>query len=153
MACSKRQQFWECFLQEGFLLFLICTLLSLVFQTSGLCLYRDLERQEGQNGNDQAKDTKWEHRERRKKEAGQPGQSWHTRQQISPLLPPRPPGHSLLGGLGETLCIWNCLLLLLFSCSSCSTLCDPVDCSIAGFLQTHVHGVSDAIQPSQWVSS
>ena len=40
---------------------------------------------------------------------------------------------------------------------SCPTLCDPVDCSIPGFpvlhhlpkpAQTHVHWVSDAIQPS-----
>ena len=40
---------------------------------------------------------------------------------------------------------------------SCSTLCDPVDCSISGipvhhqlreFTQTHVHWVGDAIQPS-----
>ena len=40
---------------------------------------------------------------------------------------------------------------------SCLTLCDPVDCSSPGFLvnhqlpelaQTHVHRVSDAIQPS-----
>ena len=40
---------------------------------------------------------------------------------------------------------------------SCPTLCDPMDCSTPGFIvhhqllelaQTHVHGVSDAIQPS-----
>ena len=40
---------------------------------------------------------------------------------------------------------------------SCPTLCDPMDCSMPGspvlhylleFAQTHVHGVSDAIQPS-----
>ena len=40
---------------------------------------------------------------------------------------------------------------------SCLTLCDPMDCSTAGFLvlhhhpefaQTHLHWVSDAIQPS-----
>ena len=40
---------------------------------------------------------------------------------------------------------------------SCLTLCDPMDCSMAGFpvhhqlpepTQTHVHWVSDAIQPS-----
>ena len=40
---------------------------------------------------------------------------------------------------------------------SCPTLCDPMDCSTPGFpvlrclpefAQTHVHGVSDAIQPS-----
>ena len=40
---------------------------------------------------------------------------------------------------------------------SCTTLCDPIDCSMPGlpvhhqlleFTQTHVHWVSDAIQPS-----
>ena len=40
---------------------------------------------------------------------------------------------------------------------SCLTLCDPMDCSIPGlpvhhqlleFTQTHVHRVSDAVQPS-----
>ena len=45
---------------------------------------------------------------------------------------------------------------------SCQTLCDPMDCSTPGlpvhhqlpdFTQTHVHWVSDAIQPSHPVSS
>ena len=45
---------------------------------------------------------------------------------------------------------------------SCATLCDPMDCSTPGFpvhhqlpelAQTHVHQVSDAIQPSRPVSS
>ena len=45
---------------------------------------------------------------------------------------------------------------------SCSTLCDPMDCSTPGFpvhhqllelTQTHVHQVSDAIQPSDPLSS
>ena len=45
---------------------------------------------------------------------------------------------------------------------SCPTLCDPMDCSTPGFpvyhqllelAQTHVHGVGDAIQPSQPLSS
>ena len=45
---------------------------------------------------------------------------------------------------------------------SCLTLCDPMDCSMTGFLvhhqlleltQTHVHWVSDAIQPSHLWSS
>ena len=44
----------------------------------------------------------------------------------------------------------------------CSTLCDPMDCStlgfpalhyLPGFAQTHVHWVSDAIQPSHPLSS
>ena len=44
----------------------------------------------------------------------------------------------------------------------CTTLCDPMDCSMPGFpvhhqllefTQTHVHRVSDAIQPSHPVSS
>ena len=45
---------------------------------------------------------------------------------------------------------------------SCLTLCDPIDCSMPGFLvhhqlqeltQTHVHWVGDAIQPSHPLSS
>ena len=45
---------------------------------------------------------------------------------------------------------------------SCLTLCDPTDCSMPGFpvhhqlselVQTHVHWVSDAIQPSHPLSS
>ena len=44
---------------------------------------------------------------------------------------------------------------------SCPTLCDPMDCSMPGFhvhhhhpeLQTHVHCVGDAIQPSHPLSS
>ena len=45
---------------------------------------------------------------------------------------------------------------------SCLTLCSPMDCSTPGFpvhhqlpefTQTHVHGVGDAIQPSQPLSS
>ena len=45
---------------------------------------------------------------------------------------------------------------------SCLTLCDPMNCSTPGFpvhhqllefTQTHVHGVSDAIQPSHPLSS
>ena len=45
---------------------------------------------------------------------------------------------------------------------SCLTVCNPVDCSTSGFplhrqllefIQTHVHCVSDAIQPSHTLSS
>ena len=45
---------------------------------------------------------------------------------------------------------------------SCLTLCDPMNCSTPGlpvhhqlpkFIQTHVHRVSDAIQPSHPLSS
>ena len=45
---------------------------------------------------------------------------------------------------------------------SCPTLCDPMNCSMSGlpvhhqlpeFTQTHVHRVSDAIQPSHPLSS
>ena len=45
---------------------------------------------------------------------------------------------------------------------SCPTLCDPMDCStpgfpahhqLLGFIQTHVHRVRDAIQPSHPLSS
>ena len=59
----------------------------------------------------------------------------------------------------------NCFLLLdQFSSvtQSCLTLCNPLDCSAPGFpvhhqllelAQTHVHRVSDAIQPSYPLSS
>ena len=49
-----------------------------------------------------------------------------------------------------------------FSCQSCPTLCDPMNLSTPGlpvhhqlpeFTQTHVHQVSDAIQPSHLLSS
>ena len=52
-------------------------------------------------------------------------------------------------------CIVTCCCLVT---RSCLTLCDPIDCSTPGFpvlhhlpelAQTHVHWVSDAIQPSQ----
>ena len=52
----------------------------------------------------------------------------------------------------EGFCWWCCS-----AAQSCPTLCDPMDCSMAGFLvlhhvpelvQTHVHWVGDAIQPS-----
>ena len=64
-----------------------------------------------------------------------------------------------------------CLFILYriaFSCMVCSvakfcpTLCDPMDCNMPGFpvhhqlpelAQTHVHHVSDAIQPSHSLSS
>ena len=41
---------------------------------------------------------------------------------------------------------------------SCPTLCKPMDCSMPGFpvnhlAQTHVHRVSDAIQPSHPLKS
>ena len=51
---------------------------------------------------------------------------------------------------------------LLFSCSVCPTLCNPMDCSTPGFpvihhllelAQTHVHRVGDPIQPSHPLSS
>ena len=70
-----------------------------------------------------------------------------------------------------TLCFWSISLIsfpkksaVQFSLvpQSCPTLCDPVDCSMPGFpvyhqllelAQTHVHQVSDAIQPSHPLSS
>ena len=56
------------------------------------------------------------------------------------------------------------LLIIQFSsvAQSCPTLCDPMNCSTPGlpvhhqlpeFTQTHVHRVSDAIQPSHPLSS
>ena len=59
-----------------------------------------------------------------------------------------------------------CPVALLFCCCSVAksypTLCEPMDCSVPGFCvfhhllelaQTHVHWVSDAIQPSHSLSS
>ena len=63
------------------------------------------------------------------------------------------------------LCMWHFVLLSVqFSsvCQSCPTLCDPMNCSTPGlpvhhqlweFTQTHIHRVSDAIQPSHPLSS
>ena len=58
-------------------------------------------------------------------------------------------------------CIWSSCLLKygvswLFSCPSCLTLCDPMDCSMQGvpsphhpeLAKVHVHCISNAIQPS-----
>ena len=54
--------------------------------------------------------------------------------------------------LFQSLCCCCCSVT-----ESCPTLCDPMDCSTTGFpvlhhlpkfVQTHVHWVSDAIQPS-----
>ena len=64
-------------------------------------------------------------------------------------LPSEPPGKPTWS--------YNCTLLLLFSCSVCPTLCNPMDFSTPGFpvlhylpefAQTHVYWVDDAIQPS-----
>ena len=61
--------------------------------------------------------------------------------------------------------LWDLIELCLHFSSvaqSCPTLCDPMDCSTLGllvhhqlpeFTQTHVHWVSDAIQPSYPLSS
>ena len=52
--------------------------------------------------------------------------------------------------------------MLLFNHQSCRTLCNPIDCNMPGFpvlhhlpelAQTHVHRVSDAIQPFHTLSS
>ena len=57
---------------------------------------------------------------------------------------------------------WIMVLRKVKVTKSCSTLCDPMDCSTPGFSvhhhlpefpQTHIHWVSDAIQPSHPLSS
>ena len=76
---------------------------------------------------------------------------------IAPLGPPAPTLPQLLGQL---------IIIYPISFSavaqSCSTLCDPMNLSMPGlpvhhqlpeFTQTHVHRVSDAIQPSHPLSS
>ena len=56
----------------------------------------------------------------------------------------------------------NIYMIVPSVCKSCLTLCDPMDCSTPGlpvhhqlpeFTQTHVHRISDAIQPSPPLSS
>ena len=62
-----------------------------------------------------------------------------------------------LGSPHMTICCFFCCSVT----KSCLTSCDPMDCSTASFpvlhcllefAQTHVHGVSDAIQPSHPLS-
>ena len=57
--------------------------------------------------------------------------------------------------------VQNSIILFSSVAQSCPTLCDPTDCSmpgfpihhqLLGFTQTHVHRVSDAIQPSHPLS-
>ena len=57
--------------------------------------------------------------------------------------------------------LWEALEICCLVAQLCLTLCDPVDCSMPGFPilhyllefdQTHVHWVSDAIQPSHPLS-
>ena len=65
----------------------------------------------------------------------------------------------------EPSCWWECKLVQLLPnqirsvAQSCPTLCDPMNCStpvhhkLLEFIQTHLHRVSDAIQPSHPLSS
>ena len=62
--------------------------------------------------------------------------------------------------LGEKL--WQTSVQFSSVAQSCPTLCDPMNCSTPGlpvrhqlpeYIQTHVHRVSDAIQPSHPLSS
>ena len=75
-------------------------------------------------------------------------------------------GNKHFGGQGWLLLEIHSLLFLIIQFSSvaqlCATLCDPMNCSTPGlpvhhqlpeFTQTHVHRVSDAIQPSHPLSS
>ena len=79
----------------------------------------------------------------------------------TPLMSP-----ALAGGFFTTSATWEALNALISQFSSvaqsCPTLCDPMDHSMTGlpvhrqlpeFTQTHVHWVSDAIQPSHPLSS
>ena len=72
--------------------------------------------------------------------------------------------NSILLLFGFELCMWAKSLSVQFSlvAQSCPTLCDPMNRSAPGlpvhhqfleFTQTHVHRVSDAIQPSHPLSS
>ena len=70
--------------------------------------------------------------------------------------------HNTNVALNTAFKIWEDLVHFSSVAQSCPTLCDPLDCSTAGipvhhqlpeFIQTHVHRVSDAIQPSHPLSS
>ena len=77
-----------------------------------------------------------------------------------------PPGSSVHGILQARILEWVALsyYALQFSsvAQSCPTLCDPMNCSMPGlrvhsqfseFTQTHIHQISDAIQPSHPLAS
>ena len=86
---------------------------------------------------------------------------WSRKWQPDPVfLPGKFHGLSSLGGYSP----WGCKESVQFSSvtQSCPTLCDPMNHSTPGlpvhhqlpeFTQTHVHQVSDAIQPSHPLSS
>ena len=84
---------------------------------------------------------------------------WVKKQQLEPHMEKLTV--SKLGREHERAVKCHLALLLCSAAQSCLTLCDPTDCSTPGFpvlhhlselAQTHVHGVSDAIQlsPSLW---
>ena len=63
--------------------------------------------------------------------------------------------------MGNSKVSWSISVQFSSVTQSCPTVCDPKDCSMPGFLihhqlpaliQTHVHRVSDAIQPSHPLS-
>ena len=94
-------------------------------------------------------------------------QSCHPRvQRLFSLRESFNPGLSASLSLQEEAKLLNQSLVKILSfpsvAQSCSTLCNPMDCSTPGlpvhhqlpeFTQTHVHRVSDAIQPSHPLSS
>ena len=71
-------------------------------------------------------------------------------------------GHDLVTKRQQQVLLKSFLLLFNSVAQSCLTLCNPMDCSTPGFpvphqlpqlVQTHVHQVGDAIQPSHPLSS
>ena len=116
------------------------------------------------------------------KDCSPPGSSVHgfSRQEYWSGMPCPPPGDlpnpgieptslmspALAGGFFTTSATWEALELVSVQFSpvtqSCPTLCNPMNCSMPGlpvhhklpeFTQTHVHRVSDAIQPSHPLAS
>ena len=62
--------------------------------------------------------------------------------------------HKLHTSLLFTFCWWVLSHICYYSVTHpCPTLCNPMDCSTPKHTQTHVHWVSDAIQPSLLLSS
>ena len=83
---------------------------------------------------------------------------------LSNLMDCSLPGSSVHGIFQARVLEWGAIEDIQFSsvAQSCPTLCDPMNCSTPGlpvhhqlpeFTQTHVHGVSNAIQPSHPLAS
>ena len=103
----------------------------------------------------------------------QVGRFWYTTKESRGQLLTAPERIKQLGQSRNDAQLWICLVVKVWRCKFssvqfssvaqlCPTLCDPMNCStsvlpvhhqVLEFTQTHVHWVSDAIQPSYPLSS